>query len=145
VTVSDTQVATLRAMLTGNRADYKRLLGQLDRQHDGLGFNALLTAAFVRAADRRFGKHSTRAEIIDFVADTRSRSDEIAEAVNPQAGERLIRKVTAGESTDDIDAKTSSTAKALLLATLVADANMDDTALDEFMASARKLADYFLS
>jgi hypothetical protein len=145
MTVTDQQVATLRAMLSGNRSEHRRLVTQLDRQGDGVGYSALVTAAFIKAVSHRFGKESTSADVIAFVADARSRFDEIAEAVNPQAGERLIRKVVAGGSTDDIDPRTSSTVKLLLLAALVADEEFDSEALDEFVADARKFADYLLS
>jgi hypothetical protein len=132
-------------MLTGNRAEHARLVSTLDRQSDSLGYSALLNAAFIRAVSRRFGKQIDEAAIIDFVADARSRSDEIAQAIDPRVGERLIRKVTSGESTDDINASASSTVKLLLLAALVADEHLEADALDEFLASARKLADYLIS
>jgi hypothetical protein len=142
--VSDQQVATLRAQLAGNAAEHVRLLRQLDGQDDGLGYSALVNAAFFEAVDHRFGRDSTPADVIGYVADVRSRFDEAAEAVDPQAGERLIRKVLVGGSTDDIDGRTSSRVKLFLLAALMADQGLDDAGLDEFMASARKLADHLL-
>lgn len=145
MTVTDHQVATLRAMLVGNRDEHARLVAQLDRQGDGLGYSALLNAAFIRAVTRRFGKESDDATIINFIADARSRSDEVAQAIDPRVGERLIRKVASGEPTDDIGARASSTAKLLLLAVLVTDEGLEGAALDEFLASARKLADYLIS
>jgi hypothetical protein len=144
MSVTDQQVATLRAMLSGNRAEHKRLVAQLDRQSDGLGYSGLVTAAFIKAVDRRFGKASTRTDVIEFVAEARSRSDEIAETVDPRVGERLIRKVVSDESTDDIDARTSATAKLLLLAALIADEELDGAELDKFIADARQLADYLI-
>jgi hypothetical protein len=141
--VTDQQLAILRAMLSGNAAEHKRLLGELDR-NDRVGYSALVTAAFIEAVDRRFGKDSTPAEAIEYVADVRSRLDDAADAVDPRVGERLILKVVTGASTDDIDPKASSTAKLFLLTALVADQNLDSVGLDEFMASARKLADHLL-
>jgi transposase len=145
MTVTDHQVATLRAMLAGNRAEHEQLVAQLDRECDNLGYSALVTAAFIRAVSRRFGKKSVDVEVIEFVADARARSDELAEAVDPRVAERLIRKVATGDSTDDIDATTSATAKLLLLAVLIADERLDGAELDEFLSNARKLADYLAS
>jgi hypothetical protein len=145
MTVTDQQVAVLRAMLTGNRAEHARLLAELDRWEDGLGYSALVTGAFIKAVDRRFGKASAKGSVVEFVADARSRSDEMADAVDPRVAERLIRKVTDGESTEDIDVKTSSAAKLLLIAALIADEDVDNNGLEAFLSDARKLADYLIS
>lgn len=145
MSVTDQQVATLRAMLSGNRAEHKRLVAQLDQRGDGLGYSGLVTAAFIKAVDHRFGKASTQTDVIEFVSEARSRSDEIAEAVDPRVGERLILKVVSDASTDDIDARTSAATKLLLLAALIADEELDGAGLDKFMADARQLADYLIS
>jgi hypothetical protein len=142
--VTDDQVAALRALLTGNIIENRRLLAQFDRQMDGAAYSALVTAAFFEAVDRRFGKEGTPARVIEYVADVRSRSDEIAEDVDASVGERMIQKVLVGESTDDLDSRTSATAKLLLLAALVADESFGNSELDQFLARVRKMADYLL-
>jgi len=143
--VTDEQVAALRAQLAGNAAEHKRLFAELDRQGDALGYSALVNAAFFEAVDRRFGKQNTRADVIEFVADVRSRFDEVADEVDPRAAERVIFKVLGTGSTDDIDAQTSLTAKLYLLAAIIADEHLDDTGLDDFMVEVRKSANYLLS
>lgn len=142
--VNDEQVAALRALLTGNVAENRRLLGRFDRDTEGPGYSALVNAAFFEAVDRRFGKASAPTDVIEYVADVRSRSNDIAEKLDPNTGERLIRKVLVGEPTDDIDARTSATAKLFLLAALVADENFGGAELDQFLARARKMASYLL-
>lgn len=142
--VTDQQIATLRAMLAGQRAEHEQLFAQFDRQADSLAYAALLNAAFFEAVDHRFGKDVKASDVVEFVADVRSRSDHAASAVDPRVAERLVRKVVSGESTDDIEAGPSIRAKLYLLAALVADEDLDGAGLDLFMAKARKLADYLL-
>ncbi|MGH3250572.1 MAG: hypothetical protein ACRDOI_30795 [Trebonia sp.] len=142
MTVSDGQTATLRAFLEGNRPRYNELLAQLDRRADSLGYSALVTSAFFEAVDRRFSKQSTRSDVVGYVADVRSRSDNAADAVDPRVAERLIREVLGEGTTDDIDGRTSSTTKLFLLAALTADADLSRGALDEFITKVRKMAEH---
>jgi hypothetical protein len=142
--VTDKQVAALHALLTGNGAENRRLVAELRSGDGGAGYSALVNAAFFEAVDRRFGKASTPASIIEYISYVRSRSDEIAEKVDPGVGERLIRKVLVGESTDDVDSRTSATVKLFVLAALVADENFGVAELDQFLAKVRKMADYLL-
>jgi hypothetical protein len=142
--VTDEQVAALRALLTGDAAENRRLVAEVRRDGSGAGYSALVNAAFFEAVDRRFGKASTPASIIEYISDVRSRSDEIAEKVDPGVGERLIRKVLVGEATDDVDSRTSATVKLFVLAALVADEDFGSAELDQFLARVRKMADYLL-
>jgi hypothetical protein len=131
-------------MLTGNRGEYRQLVALVDRQDDSIGYSALLTGAFFEAVNRRFGKKSAKGDVIEFVADVRSRLDEVAETVDPRVAERLIREVLGDGSTRDVPGRASATAKLFLLAALVADEGLDGAGLDEFMAKSRKLADHLL-
>lgn len=140
--VTDRQVATLRAQLVGQTAGHKRRLAQLDWKTDGPGYTALLDAAFFEAADRRFNAQTTDEEIIAYVANVRSRTEETADAVNPEYAERLIAKVLGrGGSIDDLEDKTGTRTKHVLLAALTIDQEYDDAGLDEFLTAARKIAD----
>jgi hypothetical protein len=142
--VSDQQVAALRAMLTGDAEENKRLVSQFDRGAEGAGYSALVNAGFFEAVDRRFGKDSTPAGIIEYVADVRSRSDAIAAKLDPAVAERLIRSVISDETTDDVDSKTSARGKLFLLTAIVADEQFSPAELDQFLARVRKMADYLL-
>lgn len=142
--VTDEQVAALGALLTGDAVENRRLVAELRRDGSGAGYSALVNAAFFEAVDRRFGKASTPASIIEYISDVRSRSDEIAEKVDPSVGERLIHKVLAGETTENIDSRTSATVTLFVLAALVADENFGTAELDQFLAKVRKMADYLL-
>lgn len=145
MTVNDLQVATLRAQLAGQTAEHMALLDQLDKVNDGAGYSALVTAAFFEAVDRRFKNRNSNADVIEYVADVRSRFDEIAGRVDPNIAERLINKVIHGKSTDDVDPRASARARLYLLAALIADAELSGAELDKFLDKARKMADYLLS
>ena len=138
-------VAALRAQLSGNRLEHQRLLGEFNGRDDRVAYSALVHAAFLEAVDRRFTKQSKASDVIEYVADVRSRMDAVANAVDPRVGEQLILEVLGRGTTDGIDSRTSSTAMLFLLTALVADEGLDSAALDQFIAKARKTADYLLS
>ena len=142
--VSDQQVATLRAFLEGDKPKYNDLLADLDRQTDGLGYSALVTAAFFEAVDRQFSTQSPRADAVDYVAAVRSRSSNAAEDVDPRIAERLIREVLGDGSTDDVDGRTSTSTKLYLLTALTVDAGLDPEGLDQFLGKVTKMADHML-
>jgi hypothetical protein len=143
--VSDQQVATLRAFLEGDKPKYNDLLADLDRHNDGLGYSALVTAAFFEAVDRRFSVQSPQADVVDYVANVRSRSSNAAEDVDPRIAERLIREVLGDGSTSDVDSSTSTSTKLYLLTALLVDARLDPEGLDQFIGKVKKMADHMLS
>ncbi|HEY3685862.1 MAG TPA: hypothetical protein VGL93_22710 [Streptosporangiaceae bacterium] len=100
-----------------------------------------MTAAFVTAADHRFGRGSAGDEVIRFVADARARYGDVGGEVNPEAAERLVRAVYEEVDIDDIDAETMGRAQLVMLTALVADERYDGESLDAFLAKARSLAD----
>jgi hypothetical protein len=104
----------------------------------------LVPAAFFVAAERRFPKGSTRADVISFVADARSRTQRLSE-VDPQVAERLILAVVSDERIGDIDPGTGFETQMLFLAAFTADAKYDTADLEDFLADARKLANQWLA
>lgn len=68
-------------------------------------------------------------------------SDRLARELDPDVAERVINAVLGHGTTRDLDKEAVTRAKLVLLAGLVADAQLDDAGLDEFLAAARKLAD----
>jgi hypothetical protein len=143
--VSDEQVAALRAQLAGKADEYQRLWEQLDRETARIGYPALITGAFFEAVERRFGKASTTSDVIKFVSDARSRSDELGEKIDPRTAERIILAVYTDEEIDDLSANSVIRTQMLLLAALVADEQFDDVELDEFLAKARPQGDLLLN
>lgn len=143
--VTDAQLAALRAQLAGKLEEHKQLFAQLDPIAAQTGYRALVTAAFCQAVERRFASDNSADDVIEFVGDVRSRSDRAADEIDPRTAERLILAVYTDEPIGDLDPKTSFGIQLLLLAALIADAQLDDAGLDEFLTEARKLADQWTS
>jgi hypothetical protein len=143
--VTDQQAATLRAQLAGNLAEHKRLLASLDKRADSRGYSALLTAAFYNAVDSRFARDSTLDEVTEFVADVRSHSERIRDALDPRVAERVLVSAFTNGDLDDLDAEELTKTKMFLLAGMIGDQHLDDAGLDEFIAKARAFADELLS
>lgn len=142
--VTDEQVATLRAQLAGDFAEYERLWAQLDPQTARTGYTSLVAAGFFEAVDRRFAKNgaiASPAEVVGFVGDVRTRSDRVADELDPKIAERLVMFALGEGSIADLDDETVAGTQMLLLAALIADEDLDDAGLDEFMAEVRAVAD----
>lgn len=141
MSVTDEQVAALRAYLAGDLDQHHRLYSRLDRATARSGYTALVIAAFFEAADRRFAQNGTAADVIEFVGDVRARTEELGEKIDARVAERLIRAVLTDEDISDLDDTTKGRYYIVLLAALVADEQLDPDGLDSFLAEARKLAD----
>lgn len=138
--VNDQQVAALRALLAGDYEQNKRLLRQVDAAGGMHDYMSLVSAAFLEAVDRRFAHASLPSAVIEWVADVRSRSPQASEAIDPDAAERVILKTLGQGDISDLSGRDIRHNIRLLLPLLIADEHLDGPALDEFLASARKLA-----
>jgi hypothetical protein len=143
--VTDDQVAALRALLSDDMSSYRQLFDGLDRAEAKKGYPALVTAAFGIAVERRFGTSYQPEDVVSFVADVRARSDRLASRLDPNVAERVIQAVLGHGTTRGLDKQALTSAKLLLLGGLIADAQLDDAGLDDFLAAARKLADQLMS
>lgn len=143
--VTDDQVATLRALLSDDMDRYRQLFSGLDRAEAKKGYSALVTAGFVEAVERRFGTSYQAANIVEFVAEVRARSDQVAAELDPDVAERVIRVVLEDAPVDDLSRNAITGAQLLLLIGLVADAQLDSQELEQFLAGARKFADQLMS
>lgn len=144
--VSADQVATVRAFLSGDGETFERLNGELDRSKEGrTAYATLITATFARAVQRRFNAKTPRSEIIDYVADVRSRSDNVAAKLDPDRAERMIMTIIGDENVDDLDSNERIQVAMFLIAGLVADANFDEAELEAFLERSRSLADKLLA
>jgi hypothetical protein len=143
--VTDLQVATLRAQLAGDPEEHRRLLARFDERSDGRPYVTLTNAAFVEAVDRKFPGDAGADDIIAFVADVRSRSEQVAGSLDPRVAERVLLAAVTGAEVSDLDPRQVRRSQRVLLNALVVDADLDGADLDEFMATARGLADRLLS
>ena len=143
--VTDEQVVTLRAQLAGNLQEHLRLLDQIDPRAARTGYSALVAAAFCEAVEQRFAPDADAADVIAFVGNVRSRSDDAAEKIDPRTAERLILAVYTDEQVKDIPAEVRYKTQIILLGALIGDEQLDAAGLDAFLGQARKLADQWLS
>jgi len=143
--VTDEMVAPLRALLTRRYEEHDRLFGILDPKAKNPGYRVLVSAAFVVAVERRFSPDVKPEEVIEFVADARSRSPHFADRMDPVIAERVVLAAVTGQSLDDIDPRTSWEAQSVLMSAIVGSEGLDDAGLNAFLAEARKLADEWLA
>lgn len=138
--VTDQHVTALRTYLVGDADDWERLHRDLIESGDVAGYGEFVYAAFVAAVRQRFSPTWTKGDVIQFVAGIRAALSEDPNAIDPRAAEHLIRRALNDPVTDEIDAETKARAEVLLLAALIEDEQLDDSALEEFLSRARALA-----
>lgn len=140
--VTDDQVATLRAQLTGDIDEHRRLLSGLDRDAAVTGYSALIGAGFFEAVDRRLAGKATVADVIEYVGHVRALADSLADRLDPLETERLIL-FCLGEDVPlaETDTRSRFGTQVLLLSPLIGDEDLDDAELDAFLAEARAVAD----
>lgn len=140
--VTDDQVATLRALLTGESEEYQRRLAELDREAAKTGWTGLIAAGFFEAVYRRFARRTNRhAEVIKFVGDARARYADVGKDFDPHAAERLILHSLGVEgSIQDLDDNTVIGIQLTVMGMLVADAQLNEAELDEFIQQVRETA-----
>lgn len=141
--ISADQMTALRNLLTGNLDEYRRAIAEMDQSDGWKGYNQLITAAFVEAVNRRFGARYTLTDIVEYVAEVRTRLRNPYRGINPNVAERLIRKALGEGTVRGIDKKTLIRSAGVLLVALVVDEKLDGAALDSFLADARAIADSF--
>jgi len=143
MTVTDLHVATLRAQLAGQGEEHQRLLSQLTTPEDREGYSLLLAIGFFEAVNRRFqpkGDVVDNKAVIDFIANLRARSPEVAERLDPLVAERMILHALGKGDIDGIDDNTKLSGQILILGGLIADSAPTETELDAFMNKIRSMA-----
>lgn len=142
--VTDDVVEIVRAYLEVDGERAQRLLGSLDASQNQ-AYQAMIAGTFMAAVTRRFNKQSSREEIIDYVARVRSRSEEMAESLEPSATERMIASIYSDVDIDDIDPRTVMNIEIFIAVAIVSDKGISGPALDDFLATARTYAEKMLS
>jgi hypothetical protein len=134
--VSDQHVAILRAMVTANGDEALRLVEASERSGDTLGLSALLGAAFTQAVERRFGERRQVSDVIRYVATVRGRAPD--QDFDPLDAENMIR-AGLGDSAavEGMTDEAKADVQGALLVELMADEQLDDAGLDEFVERAR--------
>jgi hypothetical protein len=146
--ITDKQVAVLRAQLTGQIDEHRRLAKQLTAKEANTEYATLVAAAFIEAIERRFmkdGKIADDDEVIDFVAEVRALDDDMPDIIDPRIAESLIFHLLEKGTVVDADPDTKFGHQIVLLANLVGEAQFSSTELEEFLSSARTLANDLLA
>ncbi|MEV0662985.1 hypothetical protein ACIBI3_25275 [Actinomadura luteofluorescens] len=146
--VTEKHVATLTAQLAGQKEEYKRLYAELTPEEVGYEYSALVAAAVAIAVDRRFavnGEIAENKEVIDFVAELRSRAVQVAEIVDPTVAEQLILQNLGKGDISSFDTKSVFTTQIVVLVGLVTDEQFDEAGLTSFMQTARQVADQWIA
>lgn len=140
--VPDEIVAAFRAYLSGDKERWTARNAALDRSKPGRrAYKAFLIAMFVTAVGRRFGRGPRWSHIVEFVADLRSRDDELADMLDPEETERMIER--AGEGTVHLDdaGKRSVEIWMAVLTAIIRDESLAPAELDVFLERARTYAE----
>lgn len=146
MTIPDEMVAAMHTYLAALHTDSDADLDNSDRQFLALlkadrieGFGDLLLAAFTVAARRRFSPTWSPAEVVRFVADVRSSSDEMAALLAPSAAENQLRLALGQNIAPYPDMEARVRAQMLLLGALTRHYTPQDLAA--MLSDARMLAD----
>jgi hypothetical protein len=142
--VTPEQVAALRTLLARDFAEHKRLIDRIDQTGAWKGYNELISAAFFEAVYRRFAQQYTTADIIEYVAEIRTRFAHPDQGIDPDVAERLIRKALGQGTVSDIGKKALIHTEGVVLGALIMDEQMDSAELDAFIEQARELANRWL-
>jgi hypothetical protein len=109
------------------------------------GIGALVHAALVVAARRKFAPRWTRDEVTRYVARVRGLLDEQPDVLDPLVAEQELRIALGERLTARADAKSRGRAQFILLNALVQSLDLDDAGVADLLARARDLADGLLA
>ena len=139
----DKSVLMTRALLIDDIDTFRRLNAGLDGD-ETRAFAALLAAAFDKAANDKFGKGHTAAEIIEFVAEARVRYVG-PETVSAEDAERVIRAVLGKENlVNNMSAYARGEARTAMLVALVRDAGLSAEEIDALLdVAAQRVRSFF--
>ena len=147
MTVTDKHVAVLRAQLSGDVDEHRRLAKQLSPEEANTEYAALVAGAFIEAVERRFikaGNAAEDAEVINFVARVRGLDDEMPDIIDPRIAESLIFHLLEKGTVVEADPDKKFGHQIILLANLVGEAQFSSSELDAFLSSAQSIANELL-
>lgn len=132
----------IRAMLADDMDTFRPLHAGLDSDERRV-FAALFGAAFYKAANDKFGKDYTTADVIEFVVEARTRYVG-TETVSAEDAERVIRAVLGEEGiTSDMSAYARGEAQTAMLIAIVREARLSAEEIDALLAVAAQQAQSF--
>jgi hypothetical protein len=138
----DSAVAELRAFLTLDMDLYRRLHDAQDA--DGRrAFTAVLTIAFTRAAERRFGEQPSPEDIINFVSDARARTVG-PDSGSPEDAEKVLRGALGEEELlSDVDIRARAAAQNAMLFAITHENDDAPAQIDGLLTQAAEEAEAY--
>lgn len=143
--VTNDQMLWLRAYLDGELTIMEQLTPQVMAGPSADGLGALLYAAFVIAAHRKFSPTWSRAEVIQFVARARALLPKHPDALDPLVAENLLRAALGERIIDSSEVQDKARAQLLLLSALAAEADLDDNTTSDLLFEACTMANRTLA
>ena len=138
----DKAVTMTRALITDDMDTYRRLNAGLnsDETH---AFVTVFTAALYEAANDKFGKNHTVADVIEFVAEARAQYVG-TETVSAEDAELVIREVLGEDGlTDSMSTDTRGQAQTAMLIAIVRDSELSSAEIDDLLDAAAQQARSF--
>jgi hypothetical protein len=146
MTVTELEIAMLRAHIAGEDEESQRLFGQqLAATGDASGLAVLVTAAFVIAARRKFAAGWNTAAVIRYVGRVRALLSERPGLLDPRVAEDELASALAGQVPAAHEVGAVALARLFLLDALIASLHLDDKAIDDLLGEARDSADQMLT
>jgi hypothetical protein len=139
----DRSVLIIRALLADDMDTLRPLHAGLDG-NDSRVFAALLAAVFFKAANDKFGKDYTAADVIEFVAEARAQYVG-PEIVSAEDAEHAIRAALGEEDlTSTMSAYARGQAQTAMLVAIVRDAGLSADQIDVLIdAAAQRVRSFF--
>jgi hypothetical protein len=146
MTVTELEMAMLRAHIAGEDEEAQRLFGQqLAATGDASGLAVLVTAAFAIAARRKFAAGWNRAAVIRYVGQVRALLSERPGLLDPRVAEDELSSALGGQALAGHEVGAVALARLFLLDTLIASLHLDDDAIGDLLGEARDSADRMLN
>jgi len=139
----DKSARILKALLADDMDTFRPLHAGLDSDERRV-FAALFGAAFYKAANDRFGKDCTVADVIEFVAEARAEHVG-ADTVSAEDAERVLRAVLGeADLTSGMSAYARSAAETAMLIAIVRDAALSADEVDALLdVAAQQVRSFF--
>lgn len=121
---------------------------EIEKDENHPGYSVLIWSSLQTAILRHFSPTCSLADVIRYVADLRIFLADHASMVNPRLAEKIIRSLLGDDSLQELPPfgetpEDMQSTALLLLASLVAKADLDESGVDELIDEAADKADQF--
>lgn len=143
VVVRDEHVAMLRAILMDEPDAWESFHEAESEKVKAIAYAVLIYAAFRSAVMRKFSPTCSSATIVRFVADLRIALAGDAKLIHAGIAEDLIREALGNAAVESLslhDAEVMINTQLAVLGTLVAEAELDEAKLEEFIQDSTDFA-----